>query len=152
MDTYIVSLYRQSVSGRDLSISNCFGEPKFIQLRTARSARCFRWPCGCLEHANWFPSVGLPRPLEPGGLGSGGSIRPEQSQVGISDGLMGAAFLIPRLAHHGAGICTPTFTPILWSIFDPSFVGVHIPAPWSTWDMRLPLVIIHFYFDGFSMK
>jgi hypothetical protein len=29
---------------------------------------------------------------------------------------------------------------------------VHIPAPWSTWDMRLPLVIIHFYFDGFSMK
>ena len=26
MDTYIVSLSRQSVSGRDLSISNCFGE------------------------------------------------------------------------------------------------------------------------------
>ena len=27
---------------------------------------------------------------------------------------------------HGAGICTPIFTPFLWR----SFVGVHIPAPW----------------------
>ena len=29
-------------------------------------------------------------------------------------------------AHHGAGICTPTFTSFLL----PSFVGNYIPAPW----------------------
>ena len=96
----------------------------FIQLRSAnRSARCFRWPCGCLEHAKWFPSVGLSRPLEPGGLGSSGSGRPEQSQVGISDGLMGAAFLIPRCSRSPWCWNMHTyiyFTPILW----PSFVGV----------------------------
>ena len=52
-------------------------------------------------------------------------------------------FPIPN-ANHGAGICTPTFTRTK----SPSYVGVHIPAPWHH-GSHTGMIIHHYpYYRG----